>query len=173
MKGKRVHKIVSSEGLALHGGELEKDGLYKGWRQIVQSPVLEARPWWKLSSAPDGWAVEVQTWQHKWFPCWAPSLLPVLGAAAAIDPSHLCWGSGSCRTQVGQHIHWHPSLSSGSLGSCLPQLMLGLSSLPQVSRSCLQMWVIWQLFLAAGVTGDNAVTSVKWLPSAGCPHCHL
>lgn len=30
MKGKRVHKIVSSEGLALHGGELEKDGLYKG-----------------------------------------------------------------------------------------------------------------------------------------------
>lgn len=25
MKGKRVHKIVSSEGLALHGGELEMD----------------------------------------------------------------------------------------------------------------------------------------------------
>lgn len=121
----------------------------------------------------------------RWMGCGSADLaaqvVPLLGSqpAACAQCSSCYWsfppvlGSGSCRTQVGQHIHWHPSLSSGSLGSRLPQLMLGLSSLPQVSRSCLRMWVIWQLFLAAGVTGDNAVTSVKWLPSAGCPHCHL
>lgn len=56
--------------------------------------------------------------------------------------------------------------------SHLVQLMLGLSSLPQVSRFYLQMWVSWQLFLTASVTRDNA-TSVKWLPSAGRLHCQL
>lgn len=35
--------------------------------------------------------------------------------SSTIDPSHLCWVSGSCGTQVGQHLHWNPSVHSGSL----------------------------------------------------------
>lgn len=50
--------------------------------------------------------------------------------------------------------------------------MLGLSGLPQVSRSCLPMWVTWQLFLTASVTKGNA-TLVTRLTSAGHLHCRL
>lgn len=166
IKGRRVYKIVSSEGLPLYDGELEKDGLHKDAGRLC--PVLEARPCWKLHSAPDTWAVEMQTWQHEWFPCQAPNLL--LCASSHYWSSHLCW---ELRDTGGTAHSLEFPLPWWLFGSSLPQLVLGLSSLPQVSRSCLQMWVTWHLFLPAGVTGDNAVASVKWLPSAGRQHCQL
>lgn len=127
-------------------------------------------------------------------PCWEPGL----GESCVQPQTRGLWKcrcgstSGSlarlptcCLCSVQQPLLILPTCAGGAaglleslspewlFGSCLPQLILSFSSLPQVSRSCLQMWVIWQLFLAAGVTGDNAVTSGKWLPSAGRQHCQL
>lgn len=50
-------------------------------------------PW--SGSYWNAWALETQSWQHKWFPCRArgsraPSLLRVLSAADGIDLLHLC-----------------------------------------------------------------------------------
>lgn len=73
-----------------------------------------------------------------------------------------CWSAHLLKSLAPEQLFWSP----------WTQLMLGLTGLPQVSRSCLPMWVTWQLFLTASVTKGNA-TSVTRLTSAGHLHCHL
>lgn len=110
IKRRRVNKIISNERLPLYDRELERDRLCDLSSPTVQSlyahcPLCEKThfsenylqpqlPLWS-GSHWNTWALEMQTWQHEWFPCkaWgsrAPNLLHVLSAADSIDLLHLC-----------------------------------------------------------------------------------
>lgn len=107
---RRVNKIISNERLPSYDRELERDRLCNLTSPTVQSLYTRCalcrktdfsenylQPWlppWS-GSYWNAWALEVQTWQHEWFPyrSWesrASNLLHVLSAADDIDLLHLC-----------------------------------------------------------------------------------
>lgn len=118
IKGKRVHKIVSSERLPLCDSELEKDGLHEGWRQIVQSHV-GSQALVKATFSPRHVGCGNAEWAAR------VVLLPGSQAAACAPCSSHYWSSpprarGAGAAAILVWVCWNPSLHSGPLeAACL------------------------------------------------------